>query len=277
MLYLLLAVAACASPVTMKTARSPSHFLAKLPKNAMRKSSASRTRANVDLRSSLPTGATDPAPYFDPLNLAEGTDENTLKRWREAELTHGRVAMLSALGWLTAESFHPLFGGDIEGPAIDHFQLIDERVPRFWELILFTIGLFESYRSTYGWKNPVNGGGLFELNEDYTPGDLNFDPLGLTNDISEAELTELKNKELNNGRLAMVSLLGLIAQEAVNHETIIDTWRQILQSEERSALSLTNADFQENVKNIDPNYLKTPEMKYDPSKVAEVMKELPKL
>ena len=38
-------------------------------------------------------------------------------RWREAELTHGRVAMLASLGFLVQESFHPLFSAD-GGPAI---------------------------------------------------------------------------------------------------------------------------------------------------------------
>jgi N utilization substance protein A len=39
--------------------------------------------------------------------------------------------------------------------------------------------------------------------EDYTPGDLGFDPLGLK-PTSPAEFKEMQNKELNNGRLAMI-------------------------------------------------------------------------
>lgn len=37
-------------------------------------------------------GALDPVGFFDPLGFAEKADDNTLKRYREAELTHGRVA-----------------------------------------------------------------------------------------------------------------------------------------------------------------------------------------
>ena len=57
---------------------------------------------------SLP-GITQPFPQlFDPFNLlgnAAGTKDgvNEVKRWREAELTHGRVAMLAALGFVTQE------------------------------------------------------------------------------------------------------------------------------------------------------------------------------
>ena len=250
---------------------------ARLNKYTGTMSKPSRTSAAADLRASLPTGATGPAPYFDPLNLSDGADESTLQRWREAELTHGRVSMLAALGFLVAENFHPLFGGDINGPAIDHFEQIDDRYPAFWKAILFSIGLFESYRSTYGWSDPTKGGDLFTLRPEYTPGDLNFDPLGLLKDKTADEILELKNKELNNGRLAMLSVAGIIAQELVNHETVVDTWREILNVEEKAALGLTNPDFQENVKNVDPNFLKIPDKNYDPEEVGKLIKELPKL
>lgn len=37
-------------------------------------------------------GALEPVGFFDPLGFAEKADDNTLRRYREAELTHGRVA-----------------------------------------------------------------------------------------------------------------------------------------------------------------------------------------
>jgi len=40
-------------------------------------------------------GALAPVGLFDPLGFAEKADEATLKRYREAEVTHGRVAMLA--------------------------------------------------------------------------------------------------------------------------------------------------------------------------------------
>lgn len=45
------------------------------------------------------------------------------KRFRESELTHGRVAMLATLGWIVQEEYHPFFGGQIGGPAFRHFQV----------------------------------------------------------------------------------------------------------------------------------------------------------
>ena len=47
------------------------------------------------------------------------------------------------------------------------------------------------------------------------PGDLGFDPLGLkpTND---KDLKSMATKEINNGRLAMVGIAGMVAQELVS-------------------------------------------------------------
>lgn len=40
---------------------------------------------------------------FDPLGLSDGADPSEIKKWREAEIKHGRVAMLASLGVLVAE------------------------------------------------------------------------------------------------------------------------------------------------------------------------------
>merc|ERR1719473_1202393 len=67
---------------------------------------------------SLP-GVTDPLGFFDPLGFcsADNVTEGKIKFYREAELKHGRVSMLAALGFLVGENFHPLFGGDIDVPS----------------------------------------------------------------------------------------------------------------------------------------------------------------
>ncbi len=50
-----------------------------------------------------------------------------------------------------------------------------------------------------GWATPT-GTGFNSLKDDYEPGDLGFDPLGLKPTEPEA-LKEMQTKELNNGRL----------------------------------------------------------------------------
>jgi hypothetical protein len=39
-------------------------------------------------------GQTPPMGFFDPIGFTNTLDEKTLKVWREAELKHGRVAMV---------------------------------------------------------------------------------------------------------------------------------------------------------------------------------------
>ena len=48
-------------------------------------------------------GVVQPTGFFDPLGFAGKADEATVKRYREAELTHGRVAMLATVGFLAGE------------------------------------------------------------------------------------------------------------------------------------------------------------------------------
>lgn len=39
-------------------------------------------------------GVLPPTGFFDPIRLSANVSEETLKRWREAEIKHGRVSML---------------------------------------------------------------------------------------------------------------------------------------------------------------------------------------
>merc|ERR1712224_660057 len=74
-------------------------------------------------------GAVAPLGEFDPLGFTKGLPVQEIKRFREAEITHGRVAMLATVGYLVAEPFHPFFNGDIIGPANTHLTQVQEVAP----------------------------------------------------------------------------------------------------------------------------------------------------
>jgi hypothetical protein len=168
-------------------------------------------------------GSLAPVGLFDPLGFAEKADEATLKRYREAELTHGRVAMLAAVGFLVGEKVEGssfLFDAQVSGPAITHLG----QVPAvFWILLITFIGAAESERAKIGWVDPkdvpVGKAGL--LRDTYIPGNLNFDPLGLKPEDPE-EFFAMQTKELQNGRLAMLAAAGFMAQELVDGKGIFD-------------------------------------------------------
>ena len=51
----------------------------------------------------VPKGVLAPTGYFDPLGVTRSISDETFQKYRESELKHGRVAMLAAIGMLTAE------------------------------------------------------------------------------------------------------------------------------------------------------------------------------
>eukprot|EP00904_Undaria_pinnatifida_P009987 jgi/Undpi1/6118/HiC_scaffold_20.g08603.m1 len=169
----------------------------------------------------LPGAPFSDGKVFDPLELADGASPGDIKRWREAEIKHGRVAMLASLGVIVAENFHPLFmGPDYIGPAVDHFQEITAQYPEFWVFSLLGMALVEYKSITTAFAEPSPITGEAGLRDDYTPGDLGFDPLGLKPKTDEA-LATMQTKELNNGRLAMIGIAGMLVQELVNPVNIL--------------------------------------------------------
>eukprot|EP00879_Flechtneria_rotunda_P019403 GHRR01020380.1.p1 GENE.GHRR01020380.1~~GHRR01020380.1.p1 ORF type:complete len:176 (+),score=77.37 GHRR01020380.1:129-656(+) len=122
-------------------------------------------------------GISQPFPdMFDPAGFTRGAKVRDIRRWRESEIVHGRVAMLAALGFIVGEQLEDFpafvnFDGHITGPAIYQFQQVEARGAVFWEPLLLAIGLAESYRVAVGWATPV-GTGFNSLKDDYELGNI---------------------------------------------------------------------------------------------------------
>merc|ERR1719478_1685096 len=63
--------------------------------------------------------AAAPFRFFDPLGLSQDVDAGRLAFYREAEIKHGRVAMLASVGFLFQE--HYTFTG-IDSPSYVSFE-----------------------------------------------------------------------------------------------------------------------------------------------------------
>eukprot|EP00435_Cladocopium_sp_Y103_P065141 s396_g27.t1 len=149
-------------------------------------------------------GATPPLGFWDPAKLCKSEDD--FKKFRVAELKHGRVAMMAALG-----------------AVVQHFITFPgfDDVPRGMEALTDGTGLF-------GFLLLVAGSGYLELEQwnqkaDAEPGNFG-DPLGLAEKKIGAYDEEWRNKELNNGRFAMFAAIGIILAE---NETGLDAVEQI--------------------------------------------------
>lgn len=168
-------------------------------------------------------GSTAPMGNFDPLGFASA-DLETVRRYREAEVMHGRVAMTAVVGYLVGESASPVvWNGAVSGPAND--QLAQIPSPLFG-LLTLAIGVAETFRARAGWEEPIQPDSLFRLRATYYPGDIGFDLLGLK-PTDPAKFADMQTRELNNGRLAMLAVAGMCAQEQVTHATLFDTFTSL--------------------------------------------------
>jgi hypothetical protein len=176
-------------------------------------------------------GAIVPAGEFDPAGLLRDRSKVEVYRWRESELTHGRVAMLASAGFLVQPFFHPL------GESLPALQ----QIVAFPQNLLFAvptvIGFAETARSQrwtgnevirnvlprsedgrYLGASGVGAQGLDTGDVGYYPGDVGFDPLGLLPE-DRAARRAMQEKELAHGRLAMLAAAGFVAQEAATGVT----------------------------------------------------------
>uniref|UniRef100_A0A6U0TZE3 Plastid light harvesting protein n=1 Tax=Eucampia antarctica TaxID=49252 RepID=A0A6U0TZE3_9STRA len=164
-------------------------------------------------------GAISPFGFFDPLGFTKDKELVGVKRLREAEVMHGRVAMMATVGYLIGESTPTM----AYGFTIPH-TIGNDQIPEIPGTILFpfflAINIAEAARASIGWVEPGMGP-LFTLREGYYPGDIGFDPFGLKPDNAK-DFDNMQAKELSNGRLAMFAAAGMCAQEVVNGKGILD-------------------------------------------------------
>jgi hypothetical protein len=141
----------------------------------------------------------DPTPPFDqPPFLPPNMQPSFL---REAELKHSRLAMVSVVAFPILEHYS-------SGLGIDAFQ----QLPNVAQLGIVQLMFVSEFTSMIrGWRNPLEA--PFTLNENYQPGDLGF---GIWN----TSMGDSMDKELNNGRLAMIAMLGMMCQELVTHQRL---------------------------------------------------------
>ena len=162
-------------------------------------------------------GAIAPLGFFDPLGFTKDKELNEVKRIREAEIMHGRVAMMATVGYLIGENTPTItYGMDI------HHTIANNQLAEVSGTVLFpfflAINISEALRASIGWVEPGLGP-LFTLREKYYPGDIKFDPLGLKPDGKD--FANMQAKELSNGRLAMLAVAGMCVQEQINGQGIL--------------------------------------------------------
>ena len=163
-------------------------------------------RSSVDMYdASKMVGVSAPLGFFDPLGFSKKADEATMMRYREAELKHGRVAMIAVLGYLSSENWHPFYDGKLSDNPL---QALWDMPPAGAVQIIAFIGLLE-YTFDAVAKESGNPVGDF---------------YGISNRISDKDApawVDFQTRELNNGRLAMFGIMGELAHSAINGQGAI--------------------------------------------------------
>jgi len=165
-------------------------------------------QSSMSLRMALSeiAGSTAPFKTFDPLGLATLGSESTLAWFRAAELKHSRVAMLATTGYLVQAAgihFPGMLSHDVSFESLSSMKPFDawDVVPEEGKAqIYFTIFLAEIITEAQG-PHYTKGGDLPTIV---------FPPIDFTG-VDPDVLAKKQDRELNNGRLAMISIMSFCA------------------------------------------------------------------
>ena len=144
-----------------------------------------------------------------------------LRDYREAEIRHGRLAMLAAIIWPLQEIIDKIFiptrSADFTviygGITLPYLSL-------FMTLVILLLGYLDVYAKVI---KEVDTG------EAFLPGECFWDPLKILDGAPDYSKRKMQERELNNGRFAMVAVALYILEEAIFHKSIISLpFNQIL-------------------------------------------------
>mmetsp|Transcript_58832 Transcript_58832/g.175047 ORF Transcript_58832/g.175047 Transcript_58832/m.175047 type:complete len:222 (-) Transcript_58832:139-804(-) len=158
-------------------------------------------------------GVQEPLGFYDPLGMLDDADQERFDRLRYVEVKHGRICQLAFLGQIiTRAGFH--LGGniDFEGHSFDSYP--NGLAAVFGDDAIPTLGLiqiigFVGFLELFVMKDSANGAEPGDFPGDFRNGFIDFGW-----DIFDDRVKLVKRGiELNNGRAAMMGILGLMVHE----------------------------------------------------------------
>eukprot|EP00579_Thalassiosira_antarctica_P005376 CAMPEP_0201882024 /NCGR_PEP_ID=MMETSP0902-20130614/12919_1 /ASSEMBLY_ACC=CAM_ASM_000551 /TAXON_ID=420261 /ORGANISM="Thalassiosira antarctica, Strain CCMP982" /LENGTH=202 /DNA_ID=CAMNT_0048410383 /DNA_START=39 /DNA_END=647 /DNA_ORIENTATION=+ len=143
---------------------------------------------------------------WDPLGYVTDGNQERFDHLRGVELKHGRIAMLATWGFATT-------WGGARFPGCEDFPAGHEAILKMGTEnlipVLLTAGLLE-----VTWKQKK---GSFPGDFSATAFPVGFGPYART----EADMIDLRTRELNNGRAAQMGILGVMVHEQLDGKPFI--------------------------------------------------------
>ena len=141
-------------------------------------------------------------------NISSSYNVVSSKFVQEAEIKHGRVAMVSSVLIPILDNVKP------DTLGINFVSSLDPKVQLG---LLGIVGCSEFGQLLAAYNFPEDPSKWFTMKEEHVPGDYSFDPLNLNNNNS----TKLKTNELFVGRIAMIAALCELTNEFFVHEPVL--------------------------------------------------------
>lgn len=130
----------------------------------------------------------------------------------EAEIKHARIAMVASITLPVIE----ILNNNQQGIYIFSQQSFIYQISL---LSLFSLSEISQLKKAY--KYPMQPQYWYYMKDKHIPGEYGFDPLNIAN--TKEKLNTNKKQEIFNGRIAMLSVFGIISQELLTDKTIFDT------------------------------------------------------
>jgi light-harvesting complex I chlorophyll a/b binding protein 1 len=148
----------------------------------------------------------DPPPPPRPAALV-------LRDYREAEIRHGRLAMLAVVFWPLQEKLDQLlldedqFGPILYGPVtLPYFPLL-------LTLIMLLLGYLDIYAKAIHEEEMIG--------DAFLPGDCFWDPLRVLEGAPPSMKRNMQEREILNGRMAMIAFAAFVFEEAASHRALV--------------------------------------------------------